>query len=740
MKRLKATIAALVVAIAAALVLAAPAGRAAATCASSEGPGIPPPAAVPAGIPGFHAAWYGQSGYQTLCPGQVASAVVAFYNSGSAGWVAGSMGEKAFLGTWDPEPGQDQPSAVGGDGTHGSPTTGWPVFNRVAAQPADYVGPGQVSWFRFSIQAPATPGTYRLALRPVIEGTTWMEDYGVFWIFTVSPASTPAPTATSSPAPVPTPTPTPAPPSTVSVSGVAPGSGPIVGGTTVTISGSGFAAGAKVTLGGAPAITVTVSSGTTITATTAAHGPGAVSVVVTNTDSSAGTCTGCFTYATPGPVAFPLAVSADGRSLKDRNGMPFRIHGDSGWSMIANLTLAEADTYLNDRQAKGFNAVIVNLIEHKFAVNAPADRNGDQPFTTAGSFATPNEAYFAFADSIIDLAASKGMLVLLDPMYIGFNGGDEGWWADLTNATNTRGVCYAYGQYLGKRYAGRSNIVWVSGGDYTPPSGSEGETRLHTILEGIQSVGGASRLVTGHWGSSQISTDEAAFAGAITLNGAYARPVPYAVIRRAYSYAPAMPSFLIEAVFEAGASQGTQGDPASVRSYEYGAYLFGIGGVLYGHRDIWEFSTDTWSSRLDPVSQRWQLSLNTPGAQDMARMDQLLDGLPWWTLVPSNTNGMKLLVTGGGGAFGNADYVTAAATRDGSTLVAYVPSTGTAATTITIDLSALSGPVRARWWNPTTGASTTIAAGLPNTGPRAFTTPGNNGTGANDWVLLLDRG
>src|SRR5712692_5548142 len=72
----------------------------AAVCAgSSVGPGIAPPARVPSGIPGFHASWYGQSGYPTLCPGERSSAVVAYYNSGSRGWVAGRLGEMAFLGT-----------------------------------------------------------------------------------------------------------------------------------------------------------------------------------------------------------------------------------------------------------------------------------------------------------------------------------------------------------------------------------------------------------------------------------------------------------------------------------------------------------------------------------------------------------------------------------------------------------------------------------------------------------------
>ena len=154
-------------------------------CESSVGPGIPPPAAVPAGIGGFHAAWYGQSGYMTLCPGDAATATVAYYNTGARGWLSGKMGEVAYLGTWNPEPGQDRPSPLGGDGGFGSPNTAWPRYDRIAVQPAPYVGPGQVSWFQFGVKAPQTPGTYRLYLRPLIEGAQWLEDYGVFWLVTV---------------------------------------------------------------------------------------------------------------------------------------------------------------------------------------------------------------------------------------------------------------------------------------------------------------------------------------------------------------------------------------------------------------------------------------------------------------------------------------------------------------------------------------------------------------------------
>jgi uncharacterized lipoprotein YddW (UPF0748 family) len=154
-------------------------------CTGSVGPGIAPPASVPTGIRGFHASWYGQSGYPTLCPGETSTAVVAYKNSGSFGWVLGRMGEVAYLGTWSPEPGQDRATPLGGDGQLGSPATGWPRYNRIAAQPAAYVGPGQEAWFQFTIQAPRTAGTYRLYLRPLIEGAQWMEDYGVYWVVTV---------------------------------------------------------------------------------------------------------------------------------------------------------------------------------------------------------------------------------------------------------------------------------------------------------------------------------------------------------------------------------------------------------------------------------------------------------------------------------------------------------------------------------------------------------------------------
>jgi Domain of unknown function (DUF1929)/IPT/TIG domain/Glyoxal oxidase N-terminus len=80
------------------------------------------------------------------------------------------------------------------------------------------------------------------------------------------------------------------------VNSIAPNSGPAAGGTSVTITGTGFLSGATVSQGGTAATNVNVVSSTSITATTAAHAAGAVSVVVTNSDAQSSTLSNAYTY------------------------------------------------------------------------------------------------------------------------------------------------------------------------------------------------------------------------------------------------------------------------------------------------------------------------------------------------------------------------------------------------------------------------------------------------------------
>jgi len=127
-------------------------------------------------------------------------------------------------------------------------------------------------------------------------------------------------------------------------------------------------------------------------------------------------------------AVFPLRVEPGKRYLVDAAGKPFLLQGDAGWELITRLTREEVSRYLDDRRAKGFNAVIVRLIDHDFVPSPPNNAYGHAPFTVPGDFGTPNEIYFAHADWVLGKAAEKGFLVLLAPAYTGYHGGREGWY------------------------------------------------------------------------------------------------------------------------------------------------------------------------------------------------------------------------------------------------------------------------------------------------------------------------
>jgi hypothetical protein len=96
------------------------------------------------------------------------------------------------------------------------------------------------------------------------------------------------------------------------VTGVVPNSGPTAGGTTVTITGTGFQCVTGVKFGTTPASTFTVVSPTQITATSPAGNVGTVDVTVTNCDGTSPTGTSDqFTYvATSGSSTVPTAPVA----------------------------------------------------------------------------------------------------------------------------------------------------------------------------------------------------------------------------------------------------------------------------------------------------------------------------------------------------------------------------------------------------------------------------------------------
>jgi hypothetical protein len=446
------------------------------------------------------------------------------------------------------------------------------------------------------------------------------------------------------------------------------------------------------------------------------------------------------------PVAYPVDVSADRRYLVDHDGNPFPILGRTAW-FITVLSESNYQSFIDDTVAKGFNAIEFHAPSHSpQGENAPFNGRGELPFLKmldgnawtgtlyphysdialeSPDLTTPNEAYWAYVDAVLAYAESKGVLCFFFPAYVGFPDTAEGWMHEMV--ANGPGKMQVYGAWIATRYRDQKNLVWMAGGDkqaYDPD-----ETAAEAaLIAGLKSVATRSKHYSAEWARNSIAKDQPDFGPDMTLNGTYANSVNVNNTgRRAYAYAPVIPAFLLEEPFdEEGADgNGTNLDATQpVRRFQWWGVLSNIGGYIAGNGYVW------------PFRPGWQSHLDTRGAIDMKHLNAFVRSIAWYRLVPSGLDGMRVLVTDGVGDLGDRNYITAAATPDGTLLVAYVPPDNDVP--FTIDMTALSGPAQARWFNPTTAASTTIGT-FANVGTQTFATPGDNGSGFDDWVLVIEK-
>jgi hypothetical protein len=412
----------------------------------------------------------------------------------------------------------------------------------------------------------------------------------------------------------------------------------------------------------------------------------------------------------PSEYVYPLKVGPTSRYLVDQNGKPFFLAGDAAWSLIGQASDEDADIYLANRHQLGFNMILTNLLEHKFSDNAPANFYGQNPFT-GRLFTTPNPAYFAHVDHIIQSAAQQGIVVLLAPAYLGYGCGSEGWCAEIKAASTDD--LKAWGQYLGNRYKNYDNIVWLIGGDTDPTSVAP---KLQAMVAGIQEFD-TRHLFTAHNDRGQMAIDPWSGAGWLTVNNIYTDGLEFTYAQPAYAVSPPMPFFLIESYYEG--ERGTT--DTQLRSESYWTVLSGGTGHIIGNCPLWSFGTSTAAAFC--TSTDWKAELNGQGSINMKNVKKLFTSRRWHLLVPDE--GHTALTAGLGSG---TDYATAAVASDGSSIIAYLPSSRT----VTVDGSVLGASMRAWWYNPSTGSS--IDAGTySTTGAQDFT------SGGGDWVLVLDN-
>jgi hypothetical protein len=459
-----------------------------------------------------------------------------------------------------------------------------------------------------------------------------------------------------------------------------------------------------------------------------------------------------------GSRIYPLQVHSSGRYFTDKNGTPVPMLEDMYQCVTSHLAQPDISTYLTSIKGSGFNAIRWFMFTQDGSgtfdtKNEPNDFYNNVPFSTPNDFSTFNSSS-AYALNMVKFAAKANaceIMVNAFTLYLGFNGtpANQGWHEHVTDAANTNTVCFNLGAALANLFVNYPNVqLWLEG-DYTA-SGTV-LTRMQNLLDGWQSVltnrlAGSepappnsipTAVQSGYtYGTSAASSDQQiqSYYGA----GVGANGQSYVEFDSAYDAGTTMPTYPTDfpSYHNTWGSLNTREITRRIR-------LWGltVGGIRAGH-----FFAD--DDRLnDPDTADILGTLTDVATADGALVNTFVRSLPHFLFRPTGTGtdhaGRALIGTG----IGSGDTkVTACQTSDGAYLMAYCPRTDTtAAQTFEVDMRSMnSSPIRARWWNPTTGSYQTngSAAGtftLSNSASaQSFTTPGDNGTSTGDWILLLD--
>lgn len=405
------------------------------------------------------------------------------------------------------------------------------------------------------------------------------------------------------------------------------------------------------------------------------------------------------------PSIFPLAVSGDQRLLQNARGRPFLLLGDAAWSLIAELDRQDTTAYLDDRARRGFNAILVNLVEHQFSSHPPANAFGDMPFPQQ-PFAALGKSYFDHAAWVIDQALKRGMLVFLVPAYLGVNGGDQGWYREAAAAGPAQ--MKAYGEAVARRFAQYPNIVWVLGGDFDAPD----ETLVSQMAEGIAAASPdalqtvhASRDTPGFdlWGDKRWFAMDAVYSYG---------DVHQQILQR--STRNRVPVILLEGAYEYERDTTAR----MIRRNAYGAMLGGAAGQFFGNNPVWHFSGPGVFSSDQP----WQEALDSPGARSMTVLKTIFEKIDWFKMQPDHDRSIT-----------DVDGSYAAAWPD-RRLIAIYGDAGQ----FQVKAQVVKGPASALWLDPASGQTVTANNPQLRQGLLIYQTPPDRENVPNsDWLLLI---
>ena len=434
---------------------------------------------------------------------------------------------------------------------------------------------------------------------------------------------------------------------------------------------------------------------------------------------------------------FPaLRISEIGRFIEYDNRAPFFWLGDTGWLLFSKLNREEAAAYLDDRADKGFNVVQVMVLHQLKLTNVYGDSaliNGDvsnQTFTDGILFENGEEYdYWDHIDYCIELAMDRGIYMAMVPV----------WGSNVKSGKIDQRQAVAYATWLAQRYAGKSNIIWLNGGDTRGDQNTEIWNAIGTALDKYA----PDQLITFHpFGRTQSSMwfHNATWLDFNMFQSGHRRydqddselgygQDNWKYVRDDYALTPAKPTLDGEPSYE-GIPQGLH-DPSEpfwnendMRRYAYWSVFAGGCGFTYGHSAVMQMHKPGDENPAYGVREYWTEALNAEGARQMKHLKQLMLSHSHFDRIPDQS----LIASGQGEKY---DYQVA--TRGAHYALIYTYN----GRELSIKMGKIEGKkVKATWYNPRNGKYTIIGV-FQNNIVKQFDPPGEVEDG-NDWILVLE--
>lgn len=425
---------------------------------------------------------------------------------------------------------------------------------------------------------------------------------------------------------------------------------------------------------------------------------------------------GTFVAAAPEPAGLlsrhgPLTPPAAGaRALAHADGTPFFWLGDTVWEASASALPDEWEIYLARRAAQGFTVAQMNLLPQWDAA-LPHRR---LPFLPDAQGAPDPDkldpAYFQALDQIVDRNAEMGLVSALVVAWFNYApGANPPFYRDAAeglNVTLTVAQARRLAAYAAARY-GAYPVVWLLTGDIAFVNPEDEET-YGAIAAGLLEASFVRAPMTGHINGDmavrprlarQPWVDFHMYQSCHFDNGV---GFPAAYARAARALKPARPVINGEQCYEQmprifGEGRFSRED---VRRAAWEAVLAGATGVTYGAHGIWPWYRDNVTypaAVIWKTPPRWNEALAFPGADDVARMKQALEALPWWHLEEAPDLPIA-----------EAEAAPATVARLGERhILAYLPQ----ARPLRLTDPLLAG-VAARWFDPASGGTETATIEL----------------------------